>query len=61
MISFYILSERLLLKSKGFSDARVASITKKEYNFEADFSERLIKSLTSVSDAWLNPICWRYC
>ena len=29
MISFYILSERFFLKRKGLSDARVASITKK--------------------------------
>ena len=30
MIGFYILSERFFLKCKGLSDARVASITKKE-------------------------------
>ena len=33
MISFYILSKRLFLKPKGLSDARVASINKKEYGF----------------------------
>ena len=33
MISFYILSGRLILKCKGLSDTRVASITKKEYGF----------------------------
>ena len=33
MISTYIRSERLLLKRKGLSDARVASITKKGKGF----------------------------
>ena len=30
MISFYILSESVILKGKGLSDARVASITRKK-------------------------------
>ena len=30
MVSFYIISERFSLKIKGLSDARVASIFKKE-------------------------------
>ena len=33
MISFYIFSKRFFLKCKGLSDARVASITKKDYGF----------------------------
>ena len=33
MISFYILSKRFSLKREGLSDARVATITKKEYGF----------------------------
>ena len=33
MISFYILCKRSFLKRKGLSDARVVSITKKEYGF----------------------------
>ena len=33
MISFYILSEIFFLKCEGLSDARVASVTKKEYGF----------------------------
>ena len=37
MISFYILSKRFFLKWKGLSDARVVSITKKEYNFTVHF------------------------
>ena len=37
MIRFYILSKRLRLKCKKLSDARVASITKKEYYFEIHF------------------------
>ena len=37
MISFYILSKRILLKHEGISDARVPSITKKEYGFAVHF------------------------
>ena len=37
MISFYILSIWFFLKRKGLSDARVASITKKEYGFAVHF------------------------
>ena len=37
MISFYILSTRFFLKRKGLSDARVASIIKKEYGFAVHF------------------------
>ena len=42
IISFFILSKQFLLKSKGLSDARVVSVTKKEYGF---------------SDGWLNALC----
>ena len=38
MISFYILSKRLFLKRKELSDARVVSITSKEYGFVVHFS-----------------------
>ena len=38
MISFYILFERLFLKYKGLSGARVVSFTKKEYGFAVHFS-----------------------
>ena len=34
MISFYILSQRIFLKRKGLSDAKVASITRKEYGLQ---------------------------
>ena len=37
MINFHILTERFFLKRKGLSDARVASITKKEYGFDVHF------------------------
>ena len=37
MISFYILSKRFFLKHEGLSDARVTSITKKEYDFTVYF------------------------
>ena len=41
MISFYILSKRFFLKLEGLSDARVASITKKRYDFALHFLYRL--------------------
>ena len=37
MISFYILSKRFSLKRKKNSDARVISITEKEYDFSVHF------------------------
>ena len=37
MISFHILSKTIILKRKGLSDARVGSITKKEYGFAVHF------------------------
>ena len=38
MISFYILSIRFFLKHIGLSDARVVSVTKKEYSFAVQYS-----------------------
>ena len=37
VVSYYILSKRFFLKCKGLFDARVASITKKEYGFAVHF------------------------
>ena len=37
MITFYIISKRLFPKCKGLSDARLASVTKKEYSFALHF------------------------
>ena len=37
VVSYYILSKRFFLKRKGLFDARVASITKKEYGFAVNF------------------------
>ena len=37
MINFYILSKRFFLKCKELPDARVVSITKKEYGFVVHF------------------------
>ena len=51
MISFYILSERFFLKCKGLFDARVTSITKKEYGFAAHF---YIDSLSFESQYLIN-------
>ena len=39
MIRFYILSKRFLLKCKGLSEARVLSVTKKEYGFAKNFGD----------------------
>ena len=41
MISFYILSTRFMLKLEGLSDARIASVTKKEYSFVVHFNKDL--------------------
>ena len=37
MISFYIFSKRFFLTGEGLSNAKVASITKKEYGFAVHF------------------------
>ena len=50
MISFYILSERFFLKHKRLSDAKVASITKKEYGFAVHISYKFKTFLKSISD-----------
>ena len=50
MIIFYILFKTFFLKCKGLSDARVVSITIKEYNFAAHLLKRVRKSLKSISD-----------
>ena len=44
MISLYILSKRIVLKREEFSDAKVVSTTKKEYDFAVQFLERFVKS-----------------
>ena len=41
ILSFYILSKRFFLKLKGISDARVASITKKEIFLQYIFCKDL--------------------
>ena len=38
MISFYVLSKRFFLKRKGLSHEKVASITKKKYDFAVLFA-----------------------
>ena len=37
MISFYILYKRFCRKRDGLTDARILSITKKEYGFAVNF------------------------
>ena len=49
-VIFCIVSKRLFLKREGYSDARVASITHKEYDFAVLFSKRFIKSIKLISD-----------
>ena len=50
MISFYIILNRFYLKSKRLSDARVVSITKKEYGFALHFLQIFTNFLDLVSD-----------
>ena len=42
------------MKPERLSDARVASITKKESGFSVPFLKRFIKCLKSISDELLN-------
>ena len=53
-----MFSKGIFLKCEGFSDAGVASRTKKEYGFPVQLLYRFIKPLKSISDEWLNTICW---
>ena len=57
MISFYILSKRFFLKRERLSDARLASITEKEYGFAIHFLQRFIKSFETTSNERLYAIC----
>ena len=57
MISSHILSIRFFLKCKGLSDARVTSITKKEYGFAVHFFVKINKILKSISDEFWDAIC----
>ena len=61
MVSFYIISERFSLKIKGLSDARVASIFKKENASAVHFIYIYIftKPYNSISDESWDAICWR--
>ena len=42
---------------EGLSDAREATVTKKEYGIEVHFLHGFIKSLKPIADEWLNAIC----
>ena len=46
-----------LRRTTKLSDARVVSITKTEYDFEVQFSQKFIMTWKPVSDEWLNAIC----
>ena len=52
MISFYTF------KSEELSDGRVVSTTKNEYSFPVHCLHRFIKFWKSISDKWLNAVCW---
>ena len=58
MISFYILFIRFFLKREELSDGRVVSTTKNEYGFPVHCLHRFIKFWKSISDEWLNAVCW---
>ena len=58
MISFYILSKRFFLKHKRLSDAKVASINKKNMVLQYNFCKISKKNLKPMSDEWLNATCW---
>ena len=57
MINFYILSKRSSVKREELFDARVVSITEKQYGFEVHVLQKFIKSWKSISDKRLNAIC----
>ena len=46
------------MKHEELSDTRVLSITKTESGFAVHFIYRFIKPWKSISDEWLNAICW---
>ena len=58
MISFSTLAERFSLKGKGLSDARVASVIKKENGFAVQFYVDSWSLESQLSDEWLNAVCW---
>ena len=51
----------MLLKRKPLSEAKIVSVTKKEYDFSTFFVMIEIKSLKSMSDEWLNAVSWGSC
>ena len=58
MIIVYILTKIFILKREELSDARVVSITKKEYGSSIHCLQRFIKSWKSISDELLNANFW---
>ena len=60
MINFNVLTKRFFPKHEELSDARVVSITWNEYGFTVHFIYRFTKPWNSISDEWLNAICWSY-
>ena len=40
---------------------RVASTIKKEYGFCSTLFVKIHKSVKSISDEWLNTMCWNSC
>ena len=55
---FLLYLKNNFLNLKGLSDARVVSLTKKEYGSAVHFLYMLVKYLVLMSDDWFIPICW---
>ena len=49
------------MKGKGLSDARQASVTKKNMVLQYIFCKKFIKSLKSISGEWLYATCYSSC
>ena len=53
VLMFYILSKKLFLKLKVFSDERGVAVTKKEHDFVVQHLWRFVNVLKLNSDEWL--------
>ena len=60
MITFNIISKSLRLR-KTLSDVRVASLTKKQYDFVLHFLKRFLTSLKAIYNEWLITISRNCC
>ena len=58
MINFYTVSKRFFVKRGELSAGRVISIIKKRIWFYSRHFIKIHKSWKSISNEWLNAICW---